>query len=185
MMSKQFITIKQQDAIRLIAAGEPGSLSSLDRRWLIVGIPGAGKTEFLNRLYFSGVKHVIDADKFGKLIRRDGSIAFIYDSDAIARELSKRKGFAFAAPGYCVEELPTRLFNNVLFLDNDPKACYLNRVRRKHVNHEPGFPLQLENVIKERESLIQLLRSKFAAFEIYTVSQQVTGETGRSETNFT
>ena len=184
-MHAPFITIKQQDAVRLIVAGEPGSLSSLDRRWLIVGIPGAGKTEFLNRLHSSGVKNVIDADKFGKLVRRDGNIFFTYNKDTITRELSKLRGFAFAAPGYCVEELPTRLFNNVLFLDNDPKACYLNRVRRKSVNHEPGFPLELDNVFKEREALIQLLRNKFAAFKIYTVSQQVTGKTGRSEPNFT
>lgn len=184
-MNEPFLAIKQHDAIRLIAAGAPGSLSSLDRRWLIVGIPGAGKTEFLNRLYFSGVKNVIDADKFGKLIHHGDDISFIYDKDAITRDLSRLNGFAFAAPGYCVEELPTRLFNNVLFLDNDPKACYLNRLRRKTINHEPGFPLQLENVVKERDSLIRLLRSKFAAFKIYTVSQQVTGKTGRSETNFT
>lgn len=183
-MSDLFVKIKSDDAVRLIAAGEPGSLSSLDRKWLIIGIPGAGKTEFLNRLYLAGVRNTIDADKFGKLIHRDGRISFIYDKDEIISTLCRMKGYAFAAPAYCVEELPTRLFNNVLFLDNDPKSCYMNRVRRKQVNHEPGFPLDLDGVIQEREALVRLLKGKFAAFKIYTVSQRVMGKTGRSETVF-
>lgn len=183
-MSAPFVKIKSSDAVRLIAAGGPGSLSSLDKRWLIIGIPGAGKTEFLNKLSLAGVKNVIDADKFGELVRDGKDVAFIYDSRRITSELSKLKGFVFAAPAYCIADLPTNLFNNVLFLDNDPKACYLNRIRRREVNHEPGFPLELSGVFNERENLIRLLRSKFAAFEIYSVSQNVTGKTGRSEPLF-
>lgn len=180
-MDAPFVEISRNEALSLASGKDKGRAEIQSHRWLVVGIPGSGKTHFLCSLTNKDVIQVIDADEFGHLKGRGANLEFVYDIERISTRLSKIQSFVFACPPDCAQRLLTSLFTDVLFIDNHPKSCYANRLNRQAVNGEPAFPCDLQSVLNERNFAISLLRSKYAAFRIYTIRQRVVGETGRAE----
>lgn len=171
-MDAPFIEINRNEALTLASSGG---------RLLVVGIPGSGKTHFLNSLSNKGSSEIIDADAFGYLNGHGDNLVFSYNIEEITSRLSGISSFVFACPPDCALQLRSSLFTDVLFIDNDPDCCYQNRINRRVVNKEPAFPVKLQSVRNERNFAISMFRRKFAAFHIYTLCQRVVGNTGRAE----
>lgn len=171
-MDTPFIEINRNEALTLASSGG---------KWLVVGIPGSGKTHFLSSLSNKGCSEIIDADVFGHLEGHGNDLVFSYNIEEITSHLSGVSSFVFACPPDCAVRLRSSLFTDVLFIDNDPNCCYKNRINRRVVNKEPAFPVKLQSVRDERNFAISMFRRKFAAFRIYTLRQRVVGNTGRAE----